>query len=800
MKKRKKAIFFFLFSVLVFCGIFYKVFLFHLVPFPGDLLVSFFFPYNSGGWEGFNPFVSHKEFISADVIRQIFPWRVLAIESFKNFQFPLWNPYEFSGSPLLANFQSAVFYPANILFLILNKNLAWFTYIFLQPILAFSFMYLFIKELNLSKYSAAFGGLAFAFIGYFISWFELGNLGHTGLWLPLVLFGFLKFYKTEKIYHLFLSSLALSFSIFGGHPQTATYVILPSFVYALTLGIAGLKNKQTKIKNMLLSFIPFVLGLCLSAVQLIPSLELLLNAPRSGNNSVIFYPYQLPLKHLVTFFAPDFFGNPATGNFWGTNYGEFMAYSGIVAIIFVFIGLFYFAKNFNVRFFGSVALISLLLALPTPLSNLIFALHIPILNSASPSRILFLTQTSLIILSAFGMETFIQNKKIKIIPIVFPALIYLGLWVFVLFAPRLFPGQTFVQYLPVAKRNLIIPTAIFGFIASIVFLRRFVKEKFMIYLFLLMVAVASFEYQYQIYKYLPFVSQSLIFPKHPLITFLQENTRPFRVYGYDRARVETNLFTYWNIFSLEGYDPLLIKRYGELFFASKKSIDGEIDRSNATLANTLPADDSSAKKFVLNITGTKFVLNKDDLATPEKPGTSLIFPSDRFNLIWQNGKYKVYENKQALPRAAIFYNWEVIDSDPKTLDTLFSKDFDYRNSLVLKEQPAVKQSSLPITSASIVKYQNNRVEVATDATSSGMLFLSDASYPGWNAYVDNKKTKAYLADYAFRAVPVEKGKHIVIFKYEPESFKLGLIVSITSFILSLFLLLRRNPVSFLKVR
>ena len=38
----------------------------------------------------------------------ILPWKNLTIETFKMGQWPLWNPYAFSGTPHLANFQSAV--------------------------------------------------------------------------------------------------------------------------------------------------------------------------------------------------------------------------------------------------------------------------------------------------------------------------------------------------------------------------------------------------------------------------------------------------------------------------------------------------------------------------------------------------------------------------------------------------------------------------------------------------------------------------------------------------------------------
>ena len=76
----------------------------NLVPFPSRYLVDFFPPWNN--------LYAHpyKNGAMPDIITQIYPWKHFTIETFKNGQIPLWNPYSFSGTPLLANFQSAVFY------------------------------------------------------------------------------------------------------------------------------------------------------------------------------------------------------------------------------------------------------------------------------------------------------------------------------------------------------------------------------------------------------------------------------------------------------------------------------------------------------------------------------------------------------------------------------------------------------------------------------------------------------------------------------------------------------------------
>jgi len=81
-----------------------------LVPFSSKYLVTFFPPWNTSYG------MPVKNNAMPDVITQLYPWRQLVIESWKQGQVPGWNPYQFAGSPLLANVQSSVFSPFNLLF------------------------------------------------------------------------------------------------------------------------------------------------------------------------------------------------------------------------------------------------------------------------------------------------------------------------------------------------------------------------------------------------------------------------------------------------------------------------------------------------------------------------------------------------------------------------------------------------------------------------------------------------------------------------------------------------------------
>lgn len=92
-----------------------------------------------------------------------------------------------------------------------------------------------------------------------------------------------------------------------------------------------------------------------------------------------------------------------------------------------------------------------------------------------------------------------------------------------------------------------------------------------------------------------------------------------------------------------------------------------------------------------------------------------------------------------------------------------------------------------------------------DGSSVEMLYdnLEEAAYlttavpfeRGWSASINGKDVEILKANYAFAAVPLEKGINKIVFSYRPPFFKVSLIVSVLSLTASLFLLLKgkRRP-------
>ena len=73
------------------------------------------------------------------------------------------------------------------------------------------------------------------------------------------------------------------------------------------------------------------------------------------------------------------------------------------------------------------------------------------------------------------------------------------------------------------------------------------------------------------------------------------------------------------------------------------------------------------------------------------------------------------------------------------------------------------------------------------------MVLTDIYYPGWKAFIDGTETKIYRADGLVRAIFVPEGDHTIEFVYLPESYTIGITISlITALILVAIYFISRN--------
>ncbi|MBI2598912.1 YfhO family protein [Candidatus Curtissbacteria bacterium] len=759
-----------LFTFLTFL-IFWPVF-FGKVNLNGNLLVSFYppwgenLPFKNTGW---------------DQLRIYFPFWKVTLDSIKNLEIPLWNPYAFSGHPHAADFQSAVFYPLNIFGLVMSQIVFWHFLRITPTVLAAFFTFIYLRNLKLSKAASIFGAMTFGFSPFILTWGEEVIMSpHSIAWLPLILLSIDRFRESGKRKFLMLISLGLAASFLGGYMQTTIYLGVFAVLYFLLRFGRSLFSQKGR-----LTIVAFIFGVLIAAVGLLPSGELYF---RSARHSVALtdqlYAFLLPVESLVTYLAPDFFGHPARGNFFrsgSAQYYEGIMFVGVAAVIFAAYAAVKTRRAPLTLFLVILAFGALLLTIDWPISRLFLRLPIPFLSTSIANRILFIPAFSLSILAAVGFNVWQKSPDRKIIRVVIiTGVLYLALAVGLL----VFGALGFAQW-RVSFRNLALPLFIFILTGMAVYFAQKQKIAKGLAAFLI-IAISFLHIFYFAYKYFSFSDRQYVFPKEGVLNFILKNQGNFRTWGAGEAFLENNFASQYGIYFAEGYDSLNNRRYAEFTYAMQGNrlsdfvfrADAGVGRggtSEALLAN-------AQRRRLIDLLGTRYVI------APERDGVSL--SASNFKKVFppapaapdsegQVGKIAVFENLKVVPRAFLASSYEKIEKDEEIIKRLLSDDFEVAKSLVLEKDAAISPQAGD-GSVEILSYKPQEVVIKTRADQPKLLFLSDNFYPGWKAEVDGDETEILRADYTFRAVPLIAGEHTVRFYFDPISFKLGAIISLVS--------------------
>ncbi|MEK7577148.1 MAG: YfhO family protein [Patescibacteria group bacterium] len=737
-----------LFCILVAWIIFSSPFIIKgLLPFPTKYLVTNFAPWST------TYAMPVKSGSMPDVITQIYPWKHITIESFKRGQIPLWNPLSFSGTVHAANYQTAVFSPINILYFIFSSPTAWSISILLQPLLAGFFMYLFLKSETLSKEACIIGSVSFMFCGFLVTWMAYGTLGFAALVLPLCFYAVNMALNDKKWWAYPLVSLAVWFSLVSGHFQTSLYVLIATTIYALYSGCAKQKYKQ-----ILYIVLFIILGVLATSNQLFITYDAFKETVRSSS---FIKGEIIPWMYVITLFAPDFYGNPVTRNDW---FGHYAEWAGFIGVIPLFLGLFAIkAKEKNKSFFGLLAGTSLLLATPTILTDLMYAAHIPVLSTSAASRIIILTSFSLSVLAAFGVDALAviwgkAKKKDVWFFAIFGVMFLVIVWGVLLIFRPLSPDK-----LSIAMRNTVLPSVFLITLISMTVVGAYIHKSKRRLILCVLIGISMVDLLRFASKWMPFEPKEFLYPQMPVTKKLDELgvNAPLRVVG----NYGNELGGMYNISSLEGYDAMHKRRYGE--FISYLS-NGQLNipsRSVAILDKHGPHTQDALELLGVSYYLHKFSDGRFSWAYP-------FWEYPQYQSIWKDETYEIFENAKAYPRAFLASKYKIATEKPEILDTMFSKDTDRRTTVVLESKPIIE----PLEGngeAIIISYMPERIVINTKSDVPKLLFLSDSYDTGWKASIDGLSTPIYRANYTFRAVALSHGEHIVEFYYAPDSLKWG---------------------------
>lgn len=246
-------------------------------------------------------------------------------------------------------------------------------------------------------------------------------------------------------------------------------------------------------------------------------------------------------------------------------------------------------------------------------------------------------------------------------------------------------------------------------------------------------------------------------------------------------------------------DPSLIRIYGEGTYSSgepghaSKPIDFTVVRE--TVAWSLPAAWDipstggetpilSRRRFRFGEwqTPARYDLEGLSHVLSTTPSTERLGPGEKV------GAAYIHRNPRAIPRARLVGSPLYADDERSAASALKALGDDAKSRVVVEDPTRPMAPSLAASgSARIVREIPDRVEVRTESEGDAYLLLSDTYDPGWSATVDGHPAAVRPANIAFRAVFLTKGTHDVVFTYRPVGFMAGLTATLLGLVLAIAL-------------
>lgn len=750
-----------------------------------------------------------------DSIAQLYPFRAYTAESLKSGIIPLWNPYIFAGNPYLANGQSAVFDPFGLVFLVCPMPAAFGVLMMLQLFTAGLLMYLFLKTLDVVRPAALLGAIAFAFNGFFLTWLESTVFVASALWTPLIFLLLHRLRQTGRSSYALWCAFPIAFVFFGGIAQLAIYILPAACLYYLVSvtpdSSSPLRTPHLRraVNHLCLAC---VLGVCLAAVQLLPMAETLQLSQRQHGAPRYREVNLLQPRELLKLVFPSFLGHPADYNYLGTQ-SQQTAYVGVLPILLAGIAI-SCCRRREARFFKWLAggILGLLLALNVTTLHALIVRLLPSFDRLDHARMLFLVAFALAALAAYGLDAVLTAREPSALGaaprrlgllVVLGLNLLLGMTLLANFARRplvalamAYLGARFEEAPAYYRQRLdlifqlftpthlgvLVPLLMAG--AGLMLVRLFAIRRLPRGAFLALIGglTATDLLSFGL-KYNTFVKPELVYPQTEATTFLQKDPDLFRVAPIGEGLTDTGYLLYRDtagqpIFPYHALGPMppdtnmpyrlqVIGGYDSIRLASYQEYLQLLQPRLGLNQVILTRYDSK----LLDLMNMKYVLTDQEIRSP------------KFELVFDRGT-NIYRNRAVLPRAFIVPEAKVLSQGEQVQAELRSPSFDPRTTVLLQEDPTGTPIGGGSGEARVLAYQAEEVSIhASVSAGGGWLVLSDAFYSGWEATVDGKSAKIYRADYAFRAVPLSEGTHLVHFMYSPLTYRVGRSISLGTLLL-----------------
>ena len=792
--------------VLLSLGFFYPVIFLGKTFYAFDALLQFYpWKYLAPGFQAHNPLIT-------DPINVFYPTYEFYFDHIKQLSLPWWYTDTFCGKP----FPTGIYPMNNPLVFVSNLLLptirAHDFILWLHMLAAGLFMLLYIKELGLRSWAALIGAVAWMFNGHLMVWFEFEHLPIMAATLPASLFFLHRWLQRRSLLYCLCFTFAVSLSVTAGYSHVLIYELLFLFVYFVVL-VCKLRHSywplnRTRPADWMQLGLCLLLGIGIASNFFTSSLILLDDSQRT---EIPFHQLfdktgQVPAKYLATYIYPDFFGNPASGSIVFTprkwrmqpynNYNELCLYAGVLPLFLVLVTAAHPRRRQFSLLYLMVAAATLAMAMGSflyyPLAKWIIGL-----GYSTPTRILYLTGFSVVVLAAMGADIFFQRKDVnrRLVIALWTALVLVGTAVAAavqteavvawLIGP-VKPADWLHDY-PILARHfsffsppiitpLILLLLSYVVLTGALFARSRKSGNICMALgvLILVVDLGAFGLKYNTAS-----PTELAYPRTGAIRFLSDQQPASRFIAY--GNFLDNTLAPFRVQDIGGHSSFYPRRFGEFLFLSQNNLKTRLPE---TFDSWVELDTFGSP--LLDLLNSRYILMPPG-ANSDAPNLRLLYDKE----------ISIYENLAAFPRAFIVSDYRYC-KDRQTAYRVMGSwlNADFRKTAILEEKPPFDlQASAPDSRDAIlpkvkqVRYGPNRVEIDIHTDRKGLLVLSESYHPDWRASIDGQPTRILRANYVLQAVAVDAGARKVVFEFDPVMLKAGLAVTSGSWLVLAVLLM-----------
>ncbi len=741
-----------------------------------------------------------------DLIYQFYPWADFFKESIWEGRLPLWNPYNYLGTPFLANPQTALLFPLTWLHLIFPLLFS-FTLIFLLKVaLSLAGMYLWLSELRLKPEACLIGALVFGLSVHSVAGLPF-PYSSVNILLPWALLASRRLLREPSRLNFAATTTVLTLIVVAGQPQST----LPAFLM-VWLNAVLLFFKPTRISVARVSLLgaAFACAGLISAVQWMPSFEYVWESMVPLGPRIIKSGFPYSAGCFVNLLVPDFFGSPVRGDYWGfPGFHDQAFYCSALTLLLAPLSILY-------RFYRNAERIGVVPGLASPLLALALSsgivlglplfetlLDVPSFDLVRRSKFVFLLTFCLAELAARGANSVASHRggeprRARAVIVTAAAA-----WL----VTSLISWNWFGDFLSVldpqdlVEWQLLRTGALVG-LATVACVWIWGRKAVLLLALLVLIDLVWVTYNLS-----PRGTPEALFPDSAVVDRLQEiEGRPARVLTFDNVLFPNSSMIY-RVQDLQGYDVMTPRR----LFRYMQKVEPSLGNAYRSLIGFDP-DSIHVNTRMRTVVDRALERYGDELREYLKResywsvGVGAVeddsfYRSLNLDFVLSSRVRSVPGFEEAAPLGGVR-----IWSDPEArLGRLY---FDWTEGTasgalnlmgqVDPETEVVVEATLPTLPASasgshsvqLVEWAPQFSRYVIDADQPAVLVEFQRFSSGWRARLNGEEGAVFPANFIFRGVYLPAGHHEVELYYAPVGFRYGSIVTVLGLgLLSLFLIL-----------